>query len=287
MFNWNSGAIPKMGTKIEYVDTTHLYATKYIRNSKAIAVLWAIFTICYAIIGIVAFVTPEWIGDPDNESSGRIGLWQMCQKDEIFDNCKRKWENILQVPTFSFQLATLFMAAAVALALLTICFLIFVIFMKSTRVFHICGWLQIISALCMIVACGAFPFGWNSDDFRKVCGPDANRFELGLCGIRWAYPLAIIGCIDGVVLATLAFILATRHVRLQPDPMYQNSLFKGEINNSYITDGVSLAGSRKNLNLQPILLVAPPGDDTISQFSSRTPNHRYNRPDYHNSMHQF
>lgn len=159
----------------------------------------------------------------------------------------------------------------------------------------------------MIIACGAFPFGWNSDDFRKICGPDANRFELGLCGIRWAYPLAIIGCIDGVVLATLAFILATRHVRLQPDPLYQNSLYKGngkiiffknllskiiifftgEINNSYITDAVSLAGSRKNLNLQPILLVAPPGDDTLSQFSSRTPNHRYNRPEYHNSMHQF
>ncbi|CAD7002639.1 unnamed protein product [Ceratitis capitata] len=183
-----------MGTKIEYVDTTHLYATKYIRNSKAIAVLWAIFTICYAIIGIVAFVTPEWIGDPDNESAGRLGLWQVCQRDEIFDNCKRRWETILTVPTFSFQLATFFMVAAVALALLTICFLIFLIFMKSTRVFHICGWMQIISALCMIVACAAFPFGWNSDDFRKICGPDANRFELGLCGIRWAYPLAIIGC---------------------------------------------------------------------------------------------
>lgn len=51
-----------MGTKIEYVDTTHLYASKYIRNSKAIGVLWAIFTICYAIIGIVAFVTPGECG---------------------------------------------------------------------------------------------------------------------------------------------------------------------------------------------------------------------------------
>lgn len=54
-----------------------------------------------------------------------------------------------------------------------------------------------------------------------------------------------------------------------------------------------MAGSRKSLNLQPVLLVSPPhhhmsttGDDTISQFSSRTGN-RYNRPDYHNSMHQF
>lgn len=111
-----------MGTKIEYVDTTHLYASKYIRNSKAIGVLWAIFTICYAIIGIVAFVTPgewpliisidmyhiyvliaEWIGDPDSDSAGRLGLWQQCQRDEIFDNCRRRWENIFAVPTFSFQ----------------------------------------------------------------------------------------------------------------------------------------------------------------------------------------
>lgn len=48
----------KMGTKIEYVDSNHLHATNYIRNSKAIAVLWAIFTICYAIISAVAFLTP-------------------------------------------------------------------------------------------------------------------------------------------------------------------------------------------------------------------------------------
>lgn len=46
---------------IEYVDTSQLYATNYIRNSKAIAVLWAIFTICYSIIVVVSFVTP---GEP-------------------------------------------------------------------------------------------------------------------------------------------------------------------------------------------------------------------------------
>lgn len=45
----------------------------------------------------------------------------------------------------------------------------------------------------MIVACVSFPFGWNSDEFRKICSPEANRFEVGLCSIRWAYILAIIG----------------------------------------------------------------------------------------------
>lgn len=78
-------------------------------------------------------------------------------------------------------------------------------------------------------------------------------------------------------------------------------------------DVASIAGSRKSMNLQPVLLVSPHhahhahhmgmgsagsghlgpmhhgGDDTISQFSSRTAaNNRYNRPEYHNSsMHQF
>lgn len=135
------------------------------------------------------------------------------------------------------------------------------------------------------------------------------------------------GCIDACILATLAFILATRHVRLQPEPMYQNSMFKGklncvppydfincvyyfdqnaiffvysslslhsgEVNNAYLTDAVSIAGSRKSLNLQPVLLLNPPhhmangnGDDSISQFSNRTSS-RYNRPDFHNSMHHF
>lgn len=112
--------------------------------------------------------------------------------------------------------------------------------------------------------------------------------------------LLFIGCIDGCILATLAFILATRHVRLQPEPMYQSSIYKGEINNAYLTDAASVAGSRKSMNLQPVLLVTQPphhhhqqqhhhmsnGDDTISQFSSRTAS-RYSRPDFHNSMHQF
>lgn len=115
------------------------------------------------------------------------------------------------------------------------------------------------------------------------------------------------GCVDGCILATLAFILATRHVRLQPEPMYQSSMYKGEVNNAYLTDAVSIAGSRKSLNMQPVLLVSPPhhmgghnghhGDDSISQFSSRTANryarpseyhhHGGGRPDYHHSMHQF
>jgi hypothetical protein len=73
----------------------------------------------------------------------------------------------------------------------------------------------------------------------------------------------------------------------------------GEVNNAYITDVSSIGGSRKSLNLQPVLLVTPPhhmapgGDDShsVSQFSSRTAP-RFNRQaefhhHNHNPMHQF
>lgn len=92
-----------MGTKIEYVDSSHMYATNYIRNSKAIAVLWGIFTICYAIIGVVAFVTPEWIGDVDSENAGRFGLFQACQKDELTEICHGKLWNILSMESIAHQ----------------------------------------------------------------------------------------------------------------------------------------------------------------------------------------
>lgn len=126
-----------MGTKvIEYVDTSQLYATNYIRNSKAIAVLWAIFTICYSIIVVVSFVTPgkrrdlheifckslsrvsrsirdifffsplslaEWIGDLESETGGRIGLWKVCERNEMSDHCVGRLEDMMDMPSMSFQ----------------------------------------------------------------------------------------------------------------------------------------------------------------------------------------
>lgn len=80
----------------------------------------------------------------------------------------------------------------------------------------------------MIAGCACFPAGWAEESVRRVCG-HSDKYELGNCGIRWAYLLAAIGCLDAIILATLAFILATRHIRLQPDPHYAPaSLFKGK-----------------------------------------------------------
>ncbi|KAI8423889.1 hypothetical protein MSG28_012887 [Choristoneura fumiferana] len=134
-----------MGSKIEYVDSSHLYATNYVRNSKAIGVLWAIFTICYAIISVVAFVTPEWIGDLETEYPRKFGLWQVCRTDEALDDCKGRLDDFFSINGLVFKIATVLVGVAVAAALFTICTMLLFFFCQSTTVFHICGWLQLLS----------------------------------------------------------------------------------------------------------------------------------------------
>lgn len=134
-----------MGSKIEYVESSHLYATNYVRNSKAIGVLWAIFTICYAIISVVAFVTPEWIGDLETEYPRKFGLWQVCRADEAVEDCKGRLDDFMSINGLVFKIATVLVGIAVALALFTICAMLLFFFCQSTTVFHICGWMQLLS----------------------------------------------------------------------------------------------------------------------------------------------
>lgn len=51
--------------------------------------------------------------------------------------------------SFNLQVATIFVGIAVLTAMLTIFTLILMFFMKSTTVFHICGWMQILSGKTM------------------------------------------------------------------------------------------------------------------------------------------
>ncbi|XP_063238606.1 LHFPL tetraspan subfamily member 3 protein isoform X2 [Bacillus rossius redtenbacheri] len=295
-----------MGSKVEYVESSHIYATNYIRNSKAIGVLWGIFTICYAIIGVVAFVTPEWIGDTaESEYPGRFGLWSRCYfraASEVgggAEDCRGSLDDLSSVPSTAFKVASVFVGLSVVLALLAICCMLLFFFLQSTTVYHVCGWVQVFSAACLVTGVAVYPAGWDSAEVRRTCGNTAGRYDLGECGLRWAYLLAVIGCLDAVILSALAFILATRHVRLQAEPPFpaNGSLYKGEVNNGYVGDAQSVAGSRKSLNLHPVLLMPQPphaslqpGDaDRFSEFSNRTGRSKNSafRPDYASSVQNF
>lgn len=77
------------------------------------------------------------------------------------------------------------------------------------------------------------PLGWGAPAVRRACGPSAGAYAPGACSPRWALALALAGACDALALAGLAFVLATRHVKLQADDGIYNrpgSVYKGKGN---------------------------------------------------------
>lgn len=283
-----------MDPKYEYTSEATVYHANYMKNSKAIGVLWGVFTICFAIINVVVFVQPHWLGDTQqSKGTGYFGLWQACRMVQDGQDviCEGRLDDFSSIPSPAFRAATVFVGLSVVIILLSICCMLLFFVFHSSTVFHICGWMQVFSAISMVIGVLTFPAGWDAAEVREVCGPDADDYNTGQCGIRWAYILAIIGVCDCVVLAVLAFVLGTRYVKLLPEQYITNgSVYKGEVNSAFVADNQSTA-SRKSMNLQPIMVVAPQPTDQerFSDFSHRTGRSKGSnyRPDYNASMRNF
>lgn len=141
-----------MGSKIEYVDSSQLYATNYVRNAKAVGVLWGIFTVCYAIIVAVAFITPEWIGDTTtSENPARFGLWSSCyfgnNISPAVEECQGKLDMLTNIPSMAIRVAAILGGVSVCIATAIVVMLLLFFFFQSTTVYLICGWLHILSGL--------------------------------------------------------------------------------------------------------------------------------------------
>ncbi len=128
---------------------------------------------------------------------------------------------------------------------------------------------------------------------------NSDDYDLGDCGIRWAFVLAVIGFFDCWILGCLAFTLAHRtgekaleaqarqQMRHHNNVEYANaanSLYKGEINSGFIGDTQSLKSMPQ---MAPVMMMpAPPNNVPASPPPGlldqpdhpRVTNSPYNRP---------
>lgn len=66
-------------------DLSRLYQTEFVRSARAVGVLWAVCTLCFAIIQVVILVQPSWICTTDvrrqqagpEPPSGTLGLFEV------------------------------------------------------------------------------------------------------------------------------------------------------------------------------------------------------------------
>ncbi|CAB4058530.1 LHFPL [Lepeophtheirus salmonis] len=260
-------------------DNMTILTSKYIRNSRAIAVVWGTFTICIGILNIVILIQDQWVGDTsESRSPGHFGLWRFCtvlsdaNTGEGSLVCKGRLDDFASILNPAFRTSTVFVGLSVIVT--TLCVLAFLLFffMKATSVFEICGTMQFLSGFCLAIGLVAFPAGWDDDEVRGICGSHSANYDLGGCGFRWAFILAIIVLFDILILGCLAFTLAHREIKLPPqESHYMNpaSIYKGEINPGFVGDTQSIAGSRKSVNLQPVMMLPHPLHDVdgYSEFS--------------------
>ena len=125
-----------------YVDNRYMYS----RNSRAIGVLWAVFSLCFAIINAVVFVQPQWLGDTvTSRGTGYFGLWRSCRllQDGQDLICEGRLDDFSTIQTPAFLAATVFMGLSVCISSLCVLAMVLFFFMHSSTVFHVCGWMQL------------------------------------------------------------------------------------------------------------------------------------------------
>jgi len=272
-----------------YADATlasHVYHTNYVRNSRAIGVLWGCLTVAFAVINCVVFVQPQWIGDTqDSKTAGYFGLYHYCIQAEgaTFELlCSGSFDDFDTILTSAFQAAAFFVGFSALIVLLCLLCMVLFIFVNTAIVFNICGWFQIVSGVCLFMGCIIFPSGWDANKVEAVCGTEAGKYNVGKCEIRWAYILAIVGILDAFVLAVLAFLLANRQAKLLPEtyaasPQNGTLRHKGMdgLNGAYVADDASIIGSAKQRSvhtlpphgMQPQVHHDSLGHDRYSEYS--------------------
>lgn len=129
-------------------ELTKIHHTNYVRNSRAITVAWFIFSACYTILNIVAFLQPFWFGDTDESPGvGYFGLYQWCEKTQTDYTCYGDFLNFTTILNDVFRASAFLVGGAALLFIFSVVCMILFLFLKARIVLRLCGCLQLIAGM--------------------------------------------------------------------------------------------------------------------------------------------
>ncbi|KAJ8265106.1 hypothetical protein COCON_G00142050 [Conger conger] len=212
---------PQTGTMQQphTAEVARLYQTEFVRSARAVGALWAICTLCFAIIEVVILIQPSWVGTREIHYqggtrpplAGTLGLFEVCLESVPVSRT---------LPAFQWPCVPAMVWVSVG------CLCLFR-FCNAATVYKICAWLQLTAGrggagegrrgFCLALACVLFPDSWECAEMRALCGERVSSFSPGNCSVHWAFVLAMLGVLDAAILATLAFVLGNRQDALLPE----------------------------------------------------------------------
>lgn len=132
-------------------ESLFFFAYHFNKNHRAIAVVWAIMSIVFCVLSIIAFTQPQWIGDTEESPGyGHFGVYQYCVPDDIDATykCTGSFTTFDTILNDFFRATTVFTGLSALLMLIVVGALITFFCFKKGYVFVICGALELITGKC-------------------------------------------------------------------------------------------------------------------------------------------
>ncbi|XP_042343381.1 LHFPL tetraspan subfamily member 2a protein-like [Plectropomus leopardus] len=185
------------------------------------SMLWTLLSIIVAFAELIAFMSSDWLlGFPRSSASGAgvdsgeyrpsLGLYSRCLRvgaRGVGVSCGSYARTFGEVASGFWQAAMLFLAAGMLVLGVVACISIFSLCFQSIlrkSIFNICGLLQAIAGLLLMVGLMLYPAGWGSEKVIGYCGPEASPFRPALCSLGWAFYAAIGGTLGSFLCAVLS-----------------------------------------------------------------------------------
>ncbi|XP_019954921.1 LHFPL tetraspan subfamily member 2a protein-like [Paralichthys olivaceus] len=185
------------------------------------SMLWTLLSIVVAFAELIAFMSPDWLlgvprsdfsvsgaGVDSGEYRPSLGLYSRCLQVRARGvSCGPYAGTFGEVASGFWKAAMLFLAAGTlvlgCVAFVSIFSLCFQSILKKS-IFNICGLLQAIAGLLLMVGLMLYPAGWGSEKVISYCGSEASPFRPALCSLGWAFYAAIGGTLATFLCSVLS-----------------------------------------------------------------------------------
>lgn len=127
-------------------DTARIYHFRYMREYRAVCVLWAVLTIIWATFNVVVFIQPQWIGDtPESPGYGHQGVYKYCFPNNVLGryDCSGSFTDFNSILTDAYKATTFFVGVSALLMLISVAALLLFFCFKKKVIFLFVGGLEL------------------------------------------------------------------------------------------------------------------------------------------------
>lgn len=199
--------------------------------------LWVILSVLGAFAASSGFFLPYWIQGQIYNTTVYLGVFRRCNflkkrangLSILVQACGR-YASFQDIPSEAWKASTVMIGIGcgfllvVAFTAMFSCCCKDIVTRTSARV---AGALQVLAGFLLAIACGIYPSGWGSVEFKQACGKEANFYRLGHCKLSWAFFLFVAGTGSAFICA----VLSTRAAK-QNKPIYSRTSI--ERSNSFV-----------------------------------------------------